>query len=247
MNERDTVLEFEEDFLHLEPFSFAEIPDRWHEGDYIANLDGHEILNALYEAADYVDEEVFEDGPPGMSGTYYKVYAEDVESFRVELTKHLLLLLENTYGKNAKKGMKGKVKPMKDKKAKSKSNYPKEFRSGMSLTIFRNLRSPSPHSFASWRHSSLSNGPLRVQLTSDGQYSIPQNRSSVSHSPRSHQAENPPSSTVTISSCPESMVRLPVLIISLTAGDSSSEKASPPAVQNSKPLTLSSFSAKLKL
>jgi len=110
MKKRETVLEFEEEFLHSTPFSFAEIPDRWQEGDYIANLDGGEILNALNEAADYVEEEVFEDGPPGMSGTYYKFYAEDVESFRVELTKHLLLLLEKTYEKNAKKERKGKAK-----------------------------------------------------------------------------------------------------------------------------------------
>jgi len=98
------VLEFEEDFLRGELFSFAEIPEKWQEGDYIAELDHYEILDALNESADYVDEEVFEDGMPGMSGTYYKVYAADVQAFRSKLTNRLLLLLESTFGKNGESG-----------------------------------------------------------------------------------------------------------------------------------------------
>lgn len=81
-------------------FNFADIPEVWHEGVYIGELDTYEILNALYESADFVGEDVFDDGMPRMSGTYYKVYAEDIESFRKKLTTALLKLLEQNYGKN---------------------------------------------------------------------------------------------------------------------------------------------------
>lgn len=99
MKQDKPVLEFEEDFLRGELFSFAEIPEFWSEGDFIAELDHSEILEALNESADFVDEDVFEDGMPGMSGAFYKVYAADVESFRKKLSNGLLLLLERTYGK----------------------------------------------------------------------------------------------------------------------------------------------------
>jgi hypothetical protein len=94
----EPILEFEEDSLRGELFSFAEIPEFWNEGDYICMLDHNEILEVLNETADFVDEDLFEDGMPGMSGAYYKVYADDVESFRQKLTTGLLTLLENTYG-----------------------------------------------------------------------------------------------------------------------------------------------------
>ena len=100
MKQDKPVLEFEEDFLRGELFSFAEIPEFWSEGDFIAELDHSEILEALNESADFVDEDVFEDGMPGMSGSYYKVYTADPERFRSSLTSRLLQLLENTFGKN---------------------------------------------------------------------------------------------------------------------------------------------------
>jgi hypothetical protein len=93
MPEQDPILEFEVDSLRDELFDFADIPKKWHEGDYIAELDHYSILEALNESADYVDEDVFEDGGPGMSGAYYKVYAADESTFKRKLTKKLLALL----------------------------------------------------------------------------------------------------------------------------------------------------------
>ena len=107
MKKKLPVLEFEEDFLRGELFSFAEIPDGWHEGDYIAELNHGEILDALNESADFVDEDVFDGDMPGMSGAYYKVYATDVEAFRQKLTDRLLLLLESEFGKISEQGSGG--------------------------------------------------------------------------------------------------------------------------------------------
>ncbi len=100
MKEEEPILEFGEDFLRGKLFSFAEIPDYWHEGDFIPELDTYEILDALNDTADFVDEDVFEDGMPGMSGSYYKVYAANPEGFRGKLTIRLLQLLESTFGKD---------------------------------------------------------------------------------------------------------------------------------------------------
>ena len=44
MENEEPTLQFEEDFLRSELFSFAAIPEAWHEGDFIAELDHHEIL-----------------------------------------------------------------------------------------------------------------------------------------------------------------------------------------------------------
>ena len=96
--EEKPLLEFEEDSLRGELFYFADIPDEWHDGDNIEELDQSDILDALIETADFVDEDVFEDGMPGMSGAYYKVYASDADSFKTKLTSSLLELLESKFG-----------------------------------------------------------------------------------------------------------------------------------------------------
>lgn len=96
------VLEFEDDFLRRKVFNFADIPKAWHEGDFLAELDTYEILEALTESADFVEKDTFEDGMPGMSGTFYRVFAEDTERFRRELTTVLLKLLEHNFGKSPK-------------------------------------------------------------------------------------------------------------------------------------------------
>ena len=87
------ILEFEEDHLAGEVCSFADIPDKYHDEDYVANLDHYEARDALEECADYVSDDVF-DGPPGMSGSYYKVYAQDSEDFKKKLTTKLLALFK---------------------------------------------------------------------------------------------------------------------------------------------------------
>ena len=87
------ILEFEQDTLLGSVCSLADIPDKYYDDDYIENLDYYEVRDALEETADYVDEDVF-DGPPGMSGSYYKVYAQDGENFKKKLTAKLLVLLK---------------------------------------------------------------------------------------------------------------------------------------------------------
>ena len=89
------ILEFEEDSLVGEVCYFADLPDKYYDGDYeyIENLNHYEARDALEETADYVDEDVF-DGPSGMSGSYYKVYAQDSEDFKKKLTAQLLVLFE---------------------------------------------------------------------------------------------------------------------------------------------------------
>jgi hypothetical protein len=94
MSNDKPILEFEEDSLVGEVFCFADIPDKWQDGDYAALLDRYAVEEALVESADFVDENVFEDGGPGMSGAYYKVYAKDVERFRTELTHRIIKLIE---------------------------------------------------------------------------------------------------------------------------------------------------------
>ncbi len=100
MSEQTPVFEFEEDSLWGEVFGFADIPEFWRDGDYICELDRSDVLEALNKSADYVDEDVFDDGGFGTCGAYYKVYTNDVEAFRMKLTSELILLLENTYGKD---------------------------------------------------------------------------------------------------------------------------------------------------
>ncbi|MBP83272.1 MAG: hypothetical protein CMO61_05430 [Verrucomicrobiales bacterium] len=94
MPEENPILEFEEDSLRGKLFNFAEIPEKWHEGDYIAELDHYSILEALNESAEGVDVDVFEDGGPGISGSFYSVYATDVATFKLKLTQKLLGLLQ---------------------------------------------------------------------------------------------------------------------------------------------------------
>jgi hypothetical protein len=103
MSKQTPVFEFEEDSLWGEVFGFADIPENWTDGNFICELDRSEILEVLYKTADFVDEEVFDEGGFGTCGAYYKVYASDVGALRKKLTSELILLLENTYGKDGYK------------------------------------------------------------------------------------------------------------------------------------------------
>ena len=87
------ILEFEEEHLAVEVCYFADLPDKYYDDDYVANLDHYEARDALQECADYVSDDMF-DGPPGMSGAYYKVYAQDSEGFKKKLTTKLLALFK---------------------------------------------------------------------------------------------------------------------------------------------------------
>ena len=98
-SEKKSVLCFEEDFLMSEVFSFAITPDFWYEGHYIAEIDPTDVIEALEDSADRVDVEVTEGHERGPTWVNYEVFAKDVESFRVALTKRLLDLLESRYGK----------------------------------------------------------------------------------------------------------------------------------------------------
>jgi len=93
MAEEILVLEFSDDNIHGEVFGFASIPDRWWEGDDITEVDHLDIIVAVIDSSAHLEEDEFEGGP-GMSDTYYKVYAHDKEKFRSELTAALLELLE---------------------------------------------------------------------------------------------------------------------------------------------------------
>lgn len=93
---KKTILEFSDDDMRGKLFAFSDIPEKWHEGDFISELDHSDILDVLNETADQVDETMFEGGP-GMSDNYYKVYATDKALFRSRLTKKLLELLERKF------------------------------------------------------------------------------------------------------------------------------------------------------
>ena len=95
MSNDKPILEFEEDSLVGQVFCFADIPDKWQDGDYAASLDRYAVEEVLIESADFVHEDVFEDGGPGMSGAYYKVYAKDADRFRTKLTRRMLKLIED--------------------------------------------------------------------------------------------------------------------------------------------------------
>ena len=85
---------FEEEHLTGTVCSFANIPDQYYDDDSIACLDHYDVRDALNESADYVDEDIFE-GPPAMSGAYFKVYAQSKEGFRQKITTRLLDLLKS--------------------------------------------------------------------------------------------------------------------------------------------------------
>ena len=87
------VLTFSDDSLIAEVFGYADIPEKWWDGDYMSEVDHYAIVNAVYETASYVSEDEF-DGPPGMSANYYKVYADCESEFRTALSAMLLKLLE---------------------------------------------------------------------------------------------------------------------------------------------------------
>ena len=96
MSKEKIVLEFATDSLRGELFSYADIPEKWHEGDFIAELDHNDLLTVLNETADHVEDTEFEGGP-GMSDNYYKVYAIDEAAFRSKLTEKLLKLLKKKF------------------------------------------------------------------------------------------------------------------------------------------------------
>ena len=97
MTKEKLILEFSDDNMREELFSFADIPEKWFKEDFIVELDHYEILDALEDVASHVSDDEFEGGP-GMSGHYYKVYAYDLNSFKKALTKKLMELLSKYYG-----------------------------------------------------------------------------------------------------------------------------------------------------
>ena len=51
MKEQIPILKFDDDSIIGALFSFADIPEFWNEGDYIANLDIYDILDTLHNSA----------------------------------------------------------------------------------------------------------------------------------------------------------------------------------------------------
>ena len=98
MKEENYIFGSEEVALRGEAFYFADIPECWEEGDFIAELYHADILDVLCETADYVDSGVFDGDMPGSCGAYYKVYAADVNEFKRKLSEGLISLLIKTYG-----------------------------------------------------------------------------------------------------------------------------------------------------
>ena len=97
MAKEKLILEFGDDNMKEVLFSFADIPEKWFDGDFIVELDHYAILDVVDDVASHVNDEEFEGGP-GVSGHYYKVYAYDLNSFRKALTKRLMELLNKFYG-----------------------------------------------------------------------------------------------------------------------------------------------------
>jgi len=94
MSEKEKmVMAFEEDDIWGEPFSYVDFQGKLPEFD-TALIDRDDIMRALEESASYVDEDIFEDGGPGMSGAYYKVYARDETTFKKALAERLLKIAQ---------------------------------------------------------------------------------------------------------------------------------------------------------
>jgi hypothetical protein len=92
MNAKDLVFECSDDFLRVEVLSRVTLPPKLRKEQYLEELTHGEILEALHEAADHVQEEQF-DGPPGMSDGYYKVYAKRRPEFRKKLSRQIADLI----------------------------------------------------------------------------------------------------------------------------------------------------------
>ena len=89
----ELFFECSDDLILGKIFSYANIPEHYREGDQIANLNTDDVMDALNKADAAVDEDTFDEGMPGMSGTFYKVYVKDETVFRAKLTDVLLKLL----------------------------------------------------------------------------------------------------------------------------------------------------------
>lgn len=94
MPKEKLIFECSEDFIVGEIFSHADIPSEIEDEHDPAALDQTSILEVLENAADYVDDIAF-DGGPGMSDSYFKVYALDEVEFRKKLTAGLIALLKS--------------------------------------------------------------------------------------------------------------------------------------------------------
>ena len=98
MAEEKVVLQFSDDCMRGKIFYYADIPDKWYEGDFICLLDSSDILEALNEVASHVSEDAFEDGGPGMSDSFYQVFTRNEAEFKRDLSAKLTELLETTFG-----------------------------------------------------------------------------------------------------------------------------------------------------
>jgi hypothetical protein len=88
MKVKDLVFECSDDSLTGKVLSHVKLPPTLKKPQYLESLTMSEILEALHKSADYVDEDQF-DGPPGMSDTYYKVYAKRKLDFRKKLSQQI--------------------------------------------------------------------------------------------------------------------------------------------------------------
>ena len=102
--EEKPLLEFEEDSLRGELFYFADIPDEWHDGDNIEELDHSDILDALIETADFVDEDVFEDGDRKKQNKHFRDNFEILNKIKIDyninLSSGVIKNNKKTYDKN---------------------------------------------------------------------------------------------------------------------------------------------------
>lgn len=92
MKAKDLVFECSDDFLLGEVLSRVTLPPKLKKAQYLEELTKSEILDSLHEAADFVLEDNF-DGPPGLSDTYYKVYAKRRMEFRKKLSHQIADLI----------------------------------------------------------------------------------------------------------------------------------------------------------
>ena len=97
-NEEKKLFACDDDEVRYKLLSYADIPKKWYEEDYVGNLDHYKLMDILNETTAHVDDSSFEDGMPGGSGHYYTVYVRDEEDFRRKVTEKVLALFKETYG-----------------------------------------------------------------------------------------------------------------------------------------------------
>ena len=93
MAENDVVMLFESDSMFGAVFKMVSIPDELRDKSGYVNT--YDVLDAIEESADWVDDETGDDGMPGQSGHFYEVHASDVDAFKEKLTERITALLQN--------------------------------------------------------------------------------------------------------------------------------------------------------